>query len=377
MPQGVRVRVSPPAQIHFHLNLDEFISAEIKNEVDELSFSWESPSNIALVKYWGKFSNQTPKNPSISFTLSNCKTTTNVVFKRLPKSNDLVAFDFYFENNLNINFRPKIEKFFTSIIKYCPYLLDFSLTIKSSNSFPHSSGIASSASGMSALSLCIMSLEKELTEIDINYMFQKASFISRIGSGSACRSVYGGINFWGNHQETSKSSDFYSFKMDEHISSKFDNYRDTILIIDNQAKEVSSSVGHKLMDNHPFSEIRFEQANQNISKLKSIFSSGDLNQFCDLVEKEALMLHSLMMSSDPSYILMKPETLIVITKIQKFRKKSKIPVCFTLDAGANVHVLYPDNYSNQVKDFIKDELLSYCKNEKFISDIIGGGPKQI
>ena len=118
MPQGVRVRVSPPAQIHFHLNLDEFISAEIKNEVDELSFSWESHSNIALVKYWGKFSNQTPKNPSISFTLSNCKTTTNVVFKRLPKSNDLVAFDFYFENKLNIDFIPKIEKFFTSIIKY-------------------------------------------------------------------------------------------------------------------------------------------------------------------------------------------------------------------------------------------------------------------
>ena len=373
----MRVRVSPPAQIHFHLNLDEFISGKIKNEVDELSFSWDSPSNIALVKYWGKFPNQTPKNPSISFTLSNCKTTTNVLFKRLPKSNDLVAFDFYFENKLNIDFRPKIEKFFSSITKYCPYLLDFHLTIRSSNSFPHSSGIASSASGMSALSLCIMSLEKELTEIDMNYMFQKASFISRIGSGSACRSIYGGINFWGNHQETSKSSDFYSFKMDEHISSKFDNYRDTILIIDNQAKEVSSSVGHKLMDNHPFSEIRFEQANQNISKLKSILSIGDLNKFCDLVEKEALMLHSLMMSSDPSYILMKPETLIVITKIQKFRKKFKIPVCFTLDAGANVHVLFPDNYSVQVEDFIKDELLSYCENKKFISDIVGDGPKQI
>ena len=131
------------------------------------------------------------------------------------------------------------------------------------------------------------------------------------------------------------------------------------------------------MDNHPFSQIRFEQANQNILKLKSIFSSGDLNQFCDLVEKEALMLHSLMMSSEPSYILMKPETLIVITKIQKFRKKSKIPVCFTLDAGANVHVLFPDNYSEQVEDFIKDELLSYCENKKFISDIVGDGPKQI
>ena len=63
--------------------------------------------------------------------------------------------------------------------------------------------------------------------------------------------------------------------------------------------------------------------------------------------------------------------------LTKFRKKSKIPVCFTLDAGANVHVLFPDNYSVQVEDFIKDELLSYCENKKFISDIVGDGPKQI
>ena len=378
MPQGVRVRVSPPAQIHSHLmNLEEFIPNKINNEADDLSFSWEAPSNIALVKYWGKNSDQTPKNPSISFTLSNCKTTTTVLFKKITNNDDLVNFDFYFEGKLNIDFRPKIEIFFTKIKKYCPYLLQYHLTIKSSNSFPHSSGIASSASGMSALSLCIMSLEKKLTGVDDSFMYKKASFISRIGSGSACRSIYGGINFWGNHSEFSNSSDLYSVKLNKNISSNFNNYRDTILIIDNHVKEVSSSVGHKLMNNHPLAKVRFDQAFQNISKLKSILSSGDLNKFCHLVEGEALMLHSLMMSSDPSYILMKPETLAVINLIKDFRKKSKIPVCFTLDAGANVHVLYPEIFTDQVMKFIKNRLLKYCENQEIITDMIGDGPKQI
>ena len=79
MPQGVRVRVSPPAQIHFHLMIiQDFIANEVTNKIDEISFSWESPSNIALVKYWGKNPDQTPKNSSISFTLSNCTTKTSI-----------------------------------------------------------------------------------------------------------------------------------------------------------------------------------------------------------------------------------------------------------------------------------------------------------
>ena len=140
---------------------------------------------------------------------------------------------------------------------------------------------------------------------------------------------------------------------------------------------MSSSVGHELMNNNPFSKVRFAAANDNIINLMRILKSGDLIDFCELVESEALMLHSLMMSSNPSYILMKPETLTVIKRIQDFRKKFDIPVCFTLDAGANVHVLFPDKFSSEVITFIKKHLSSLCKNRKFISDSIGLGPKQI
>ena len=378
MPQGVRVRVSPPAQIHFHLMIiEEFISKEIKSEINEISFSWESPSNIALVKYWGKNSDQTPKNPSISFTLSNCKTKTSVSFKRKENKSNNIDFELLFEGKKNISFRPKIEKFFSLIKNYCPFLLDYHLSISSSNSFPHSSGIASSASSMSALSLCIMSLEKKLTSIQDDLFYKKASFISRLGSGSACRSLYGGINFWGSHPEFAFSSDLYSTQIIDNISAEFHDYRDIILIIDDSKKEVSSSFGHELMNNNPFSDVRFKKANNHISKLMNILKSGDLNEFCNLVESEALMLHALMMSSNPSYILMKPATLSVIDKIRHFRMDSKIPVCFTLDAGANIHILFPEKLSQDVMFFIKEELSPYCIDQNYISDFIGQGPMQI
>ena len=159
---------------------------------------------------------------------------------------------------------------------------------------------------------------------------EKASFISRIGSGSACRSIYGGVNFWGKHKVLNNSSDLYSIKLHKNISPKFNNYRDVILLIDEKEKEVSSSVGHELMNNNPFSKVRFAAANDNIINLMRILKSGDLIDFCELVESEALMLHSLMMSSNPSYILMKPETLTVIKRIQDFRKKTDIifPIFF-------------------------------------------------
>ena len=62
-------------------------------------------------------------------------------------------------------------------------------------------------------------------------------------------------------------------------------------------KKVSSTVGHNLMIDHPFAERRFEQAHENISELKDILKSGDLDKFTQLVESEALTLHAMLMTS--------------------------------------------------------------------------------
>ena len=358
------------------MELDRFVCKNYSNHDNSLKFSWSSPSNIALVKYWGKNKDQTPKNSSISFTLSNCNTKTSIVFSKSEKKLNVVDFTISYDGDIKNDFRPKIEKFFAAIVKYCPYLLYYHLEINTKNTFPHSSGIASSASGMSALSLCLMSLEKEISEdrFSNDFFFLKASFLSRIGSGSACRSVYGGFNIWGKHQDFEQSSDLFSLQINQSISPKFGNYQDTILLVDENQKDVSSSAGHSLMDNHPFSMDRYAIANTNTSALKVILEKGDLFGFCDLVEKEALMLHSLMMSSSPSYVLMKPQTLEIMNEIKAFRNMNEVPVCFTLDAGANVHVLYPEKDSKSVTDFINAKLSKYCFQGKFIMDHVGKGP---
>ena len=348
------------------------------NLVIEGETKWIAPSNIALVKYWGKKSIQLPKNPSISFTLSNCVTETSVIYTPKKRKKEFVDYDFFFEGKTIEEFDKKIQLFFKRIYQYVPWIKNYSFIINSNNSFPHSSGIASSASSMASLSLCLMDIERILfPEMELDYFNNKASFLSRLGSGSASRSIKGPICIWGSSLSFKNSNDYYATEFGENIHNVFKSYKDTILIIDDKKKKVSSSKGHDLMKNNPFSKQRINQSNNNIDSLISILKSGDLDSFIKIVELEALTLHALMMTSNPSYILINPETLSVINKIIDYRESTKIPICFTLDAGPNIHLLYPASFSNEVLDFIKSELINYCKEGKFILDKVGRGAKKI
>ena len=368
------------------MTTQDFIPKSYLTNIENGSFTWSSPSNIALVKYWGKRNIQIPANPSISFTLENCKTTTTLTYSK-KEENDSFSFEVYLDGEQKDDFKPKIEAFFKRIEDYLPFLKIYHFVIETTNTFPHSSGIASSASGMSALALCLMSLEKQLTKNvssstvetfqSENYFNQKASFLARLGSGSACRSIQGELIVWGKHKEIEESSDLFGIRYPFETHKNFKNYQDTILLVDKGEKEVSSTMGHNLMHDHPFATERFTQAHENLSKLIGIFKSGDLNAFIKIVESEALTLHAMMMTSLPYFILMKPNTLEIINKVWAFRKKTGLHVGFTLDAGANVHLLYPENESDEILEFIKDELVAYCQNGHYICDQIGFGAKQL
>jgi diphosphomevalonate decarboxylase len=364
----------------------DFIPNKYDTKVENGSVTWESPSNIALVKYWGKKKDQIPENPSISFTLNQCKTITTVEF---IKKNTLEHFEFevYLDGEKKDDFKPKIQTFFERVEVYLPFLKQYHFKIKTKNTFPHSSGIASSASGMSALALCLISIEKHLMTADVMvgaieksydkaYFTKKASFLARLGSGSACRSIEGDLIVWGKTDVIEGSTDLFGVKYPYQVHENFKNYQDTILLVDKGEKQVSSTVGHNLMHNHPYAQNRFQQAHQNLETLKEILRSGDLDAFNALVESEALTLHAMMMTSMPYFILMKPNTLEIINRIWYFRQKTGLHVSFTLDAGANVHVLYPKNESPEILQFIKSELVVYCQNGHYICDQIGLGANQ-
>ncbi|PWK19039.1 diphosphomevalonate/mevalonate 3,5-bisphosphate decarboxylase family protein [Xanthomarina spongicola] len=355
----------------------DFIPEVYHSKIENGKVTWESPSNIALVKYWGKKKNQIPENPSISFTLNECKTITTLNYTLKENKTDF-EFDVFLDGKKEDAFKPKIQTFFERIESYVPFLRDYYFKIETSNTFPHSSGIASSASGMSALALCLMSIEKELNpELSDVFFNQKASFLARLGSGSASRSIEGDLIVWGKTDSITGSTDLFGIKYPYKVHENFKEYQDTILLVDKGEKQVSSTVGHNLMHNHPFAKNRFDQAHENLETLKTILESGDLNQFIALIESEALTLHAMMMTSMPYFILMKPNTLEIINKIWSFRKDTGLHISFTLDAGANVHVLYPKKEAKVILEFIKNELVAYCQNEQYICDRIGFDAKQL
>ena len=330
----------------------------------------KAPSNIALVKYWGKEKKQIPKNPSISFTLSACFTLTTLKFTKKENTNKF-DIEVIFEGKKQQAFKPKIQTFFKRIEPYVPFLRQYSFIIKTRNSFPHSSGIASSASGMAALSLCLIEIEKIINpSLSKEFLIKKASFLARLGSGSASRSIENGIVVWGKHKDFKESSNLFGIQFPYKIHKNFKNYHDTILLVDKGEKTVSSTIGHQLMKNHPFAKVRFKQANENMIKIKKVLQNGDIKQFINIVESEALTLHGLMMSSNPYFILIKPNTLKIINKIWKFRKETNLPISFTLDAGANVHILYPEKNKKEIHNFIVSKLIKYCQNNHYICDKI-------
>lgn len=336
-------------------------------EVNQIS--WRSPSNIAIVKYWGKTEIQIPMNPSLSFTLNQCCTETKINFQ---SGSGLIKF--LYDGKEKIEFLPKIEKFFSLL--QLDFLKELDLIIDSKNNFPHSAGIASSASAMSALSLCITELEQKNYNPDIDFL-QLSSIRSRLGSGSACRSIYPKAAIWGSVNHYAETSDQYAVDWSSHLHSEFDHVQDWIFLVSQSEKAVSSSAGHNLMNNHPYKQSRINQANKNITQLIQVLKTGDWESFISISEEEALSLHALMMSSNPGYILLEPESIALIRSIQELRTQQKIPVCYTIDAGPNIHLLFPKKIESEISNWLNSEWRNYLTNNKIIKDQMGLGPVRI
>lgn len=348
-------------------------------QIPEGSISWRSPSNLALVKYWGKHGRQLPRNPSISLTLEQAYTDMVLEWSPREHTDKTIELELYFDGERNEAFEERIRKVLEGLTDMLPFLYQLRLVIDTHNSFPHSAGIASSASSMSALALCLCSLEDELfTTLEDDAAFeQKASYIARLASGSAGRSIFGTAALWGTTGQVEGSSDLYAIGMEDKVHPVFRSMQNAILIVSKKEKEVSSSAGHALMSENPYAEARYAQARQRLFPMLEALESGDVPRAGTLIEQEALALHALMMTSTPSYLLMEPASLELIRRIRAFRRDTGVQAYFSLDAGPNIHLLYPEEASEQITDFIITELAPLCQDGKYIADNVGPGPVQL
>ena len=354
---------------------------DYKIEIDDLpegefSSSWSAPSNIALVKYWGKKAGiQIPANPSVSITLDKART--EVLMKAQPRKQEDPWITLKFEGQEMPSFIPKITKFFEFVSEYIPNIQTYAFNLETSNTFPHSAGIASSASSMAAMASCLVQFEQWLNgEVyDRDKVKLRASFFARLGSGSACRSLYAGAASWGEGEnDLIEASDLTATQVEVHEDLL--GLHDSIIIVDAKEKKVSSRAGHGLMQDHPYAQARFTQALQNWNYAISWLKEGQWDYLGAVIEEEALALHAMMMTSRPGYLLMSAQTLQAIELVREYRYESGTPLYFTLDAGPNLHLLYPKSARTEAIGFIEEQLLPKLSGARLIDDEMGLGAQE-
>lgn len=311
----------------------------------------QTPSNIALIKYWGKHGQQLPNNPSISFSLNNSYTTTSI--ETSPKKEDQPIITFLFEGKEQISFLPKIQHMLQQAIALYPSLANYDYHIESVNSFPHSAGIASSASSMAALAYgwC----EIAWVAIHTQAWKKEVSHLARLGSGSACRSIYprasrGFTSQWGSDLHATLLTD---------IHPDFQDIQDTIILIDDTPKTISSTQWHACMESNPYAHQRYQNAHIRHHKLLNILQDGWRQEFTHIVESEALDLHAMMMTSSDYFSLLQPGTIAIMHALRKLRKDTNIPFTFSIDAGPNIHLLYPPSSQKTIQQFLHNNKKHY------------------
>lgn len=302
-----------------------------------------APSNIAVLKYWGKKDGQHPINPSLSFTLKNSKTNLNYKFKKRDDRKIQIV-EFKFDKCENVSFKEKLESKIQKIMtdSIVPFGVD--LWIDTHNTFPHSAGIASSASSMAAI-------VKMFAEIYSIYNINQLSSLAREFSGSACRSISLGWNLWGETLLHSDANQDFALNINSRVHPDFHSLQDWVFVCSHKSKGVSSTDGHKLMDKHCYLENRLTNVHNRLKVFFKLLEVKPSIDFFNILEQEALDLHALMMTSNPSVMLIEPESLILMKKITDLRSQG-LNCGYTLDAGSSVHLLFPLSELDQMNSLM-------------------------
>ncbi len=214
--------------------------------------------------------------------------------------------------------------------------MDHRARVASVNNFPTASGIASSASGFAALTVAATQA------LGLDLSPTRLSAIARRGSGSACRSLFGGFVEWrkGTSDEDSVAVPLFP---PEHW-----DLWDLVAVVSREEKTVSSAEGHLVAHTSPLLEGRLRHVDGWLDQVRAAIASRDLEALGPVIELDALAMHSVMMTSTPSLLYWQPATLTVLHAVRHWREEG-LPVYFTIDAGPNVHVICPAQAVDQVQ----------------------------
>ncbi len=292
--------------------------------------------NIAFIKYWGNRDPalRLPANASLSMTLANLQTETTVIFDDRLDS-----------DQIEIDGSPAAEKAASRVTLHLDLIRTLSgspafARIRSQSNFPAGAGIASSASAFAALTAAASAA----AGLELNK--KQLSILARRGSGSAARSIFGGFVqlFSGNVNE-----DGYAEQL-----APADHWQlvDLIAVVNKEHKSTGSSEGHHLAPTSPIQAVRVQDAAHRLEICKKAILQKDFLALAQIVVLDSNLMHSVMMTSDPPLLYLEPESISIMKHVTRWRENG-LDVCYTVDAGPNVHCICSSSDSFEVESQLR------------------------
>ncbi len=304
----------------------------------------QAPSNIALIKYMGKKDREKnlPNNPSLSYTLNEL--VTNVSLEKYPGKKD-------FWEPLHTPGAPEFmlpkeaQDRFLNHLAFLKSQFDYSgaFIVRSCNNFPHSSGLASSASSFAALTRCALLALCELTHTPIPAVEMQAN-LSRLGSGSSCRSFFSPWALWDGEEVG-------------EIDLPYPHLLHEVIIISHEVKKVSSSQAHQRIQTSPLYQSRDERARENLKSLLLALQHQRWHESFEICWRDFQDMHQLFDTCADPFSYMSERTQDVLTHLKALWEREGDGPIITMDAGPNVHVLYRPDQAEMAQRFKQDYLI--------------------
>ena len=293
--------------------------------------------NIAFIKYWGNRDNtlRIPMNGSISMNLDGLYTRTTV------SCQPSLPFDELIINGHEVT---------GAGLERVSYILDIvrgmanvheRAEVISENNFPSGAGIASSASAFAALALA------GGKAAGLNLSEQDLSRLARRGSGSASRSIPSGFVEW---QAGTSDEDSFAFSI---ASPEHWKLSDCVAIVSTSHKKTGSTEGHYIASTSPLQSARIADTPRRLDLCRNAILNCDFDVFASIVELDSDMLHAVMMTSTPALHYWKPASLDIMQSVRQWREDG-MQVCYTVDAGANVHVICPETEARTIDQHLRE-----------------------
>eukprot|EP01114_Cavostelium_apophysatum_P021203 TRINITY_DN732_c0_g1_i1.p1 TRINITY_DN732_c0_g1~~TRINITY_DN732_c0_g1_i1.p1 ORF type:complete len:384 (+),score=91.02 TRINITY_DN732_c0_g1_i1:132-1283(+) len=321
-------------------------------EGQDVTVTCSGPVNIAVTKYWGKRDEKLllPVNSSLSATLhqKDLRTVTTVTASKSFKE------DKFWLNGKeeNLTASPRLQNCLKEMRDRIPhgsrpFLKDWKIHIASKNNFPTAAGLASSASGLATfvytLAQCFGITEKYEGEL---------SSIARLGSGSACRSVYGGFVKW---EMGTKRDGSDSIAVQVAPESHWPEVDILVLVVNAEKKGISSTSG--MQTSVKTSELLKYRAEHivpdRMKQFEKAIKEKDFQTFGELTMKDSNQFHAVCLDTYPPIFYMNDTSRNIVQVLTRYNQASGfIKAAYTFDAGPNAVIYTLKEYVPEILDLV-------------------------